>query len=264
MTILIKVINLKKILITGARSGIASRVIDKIKNDYYIYVTVKTDKELQSVKEKYKDYSNIECFKLDITSKDKEKLKNLKIDILLNNAAICYGGSISDIPIDKVRENYEVNVFSSFEVVQIVLKNMLKQNHGKIIIMSSLSAIMPLRFMGVYASTKASISTLSRTLKKEIKLINKNIKICMIEPGFYYTGFNQVMFQNKYDYDTYFKNKIKKLRRNDNLISNYIEYKKLDTVVNKIVEVINKNNVKSVYRMPLSQAFIAKIYNLFS
>ena len=60
---------MKKILITGARSGIISEVIDRIKNKYYIYVTVKNDKQLEIVKEKYKNFNNIECLKLDVTDK---------------------------------------------------------------------------------------------------------------------------------------------------------------------------------------------------
>ena len=80
---------MKKILITGARSGIINKVIDKIENDYFIYVTVHTDSQLKAIKEKYKNNKNIKCLKLDITNKrDITKIKNLDIDIFLINAAI--------------------------------------------------------------------------------------------------------------------------------------------------------------------------------
>ena len=101
---------MKKVLITGARSGIISKVIDRIKNRYYIYVTVKNDKQLEMIKEKYKDFKNIECLKLDVTNKkDIEMLNNLNIDIFISNAAVGEGGSISEIPFDKVRYNFEIN-----------------------------------------------------------------------------------------------------------------------------------------------------------
>ena len=256
---------MQKILFTGARSGIASKVIDRIKDkDYYIYVTVLNDLQLKYVKDKYKDYNNIECFKLDITSNDKEKLVYLDVDILVNNAAICYGGSISEIDMDKVRDSFEVNVFSSFEIVQIVLKNMIRKKKGRIIIMSSLAGIMPLKFMGVYASSKASIIKLTSTLKNEMEMIDKNIDICMVEPGFYHTGFNQVMFENKYDnsYDSYFKKYINILRTRDNFITNFIECKKLDSIVRKIEDAILNGN-KFIYRAPFMQVFIDKLYQLF-
>ena len=70
---------MQKILITGARSGIMSKVIDRIKRDYYVYLTVHTESELQRVKEKYQNYPNIECFKLDVTNENDVK-KILKLD----------------------------------------------------------------------------------------------------------------------------------------------------------------------------------------
>ena len=150
---------MKKILFTGARSGIANAVIDEIINKkYYIYVTVHTEKQLQIISKKYEDYRNVECFKLDITNADdRRKLEELDIDILVNNAAVGYGGSIAEIPMSKVRKNFEVNVFSYFEVEQIILKNMIKRNSGKIINIASIAGIIPMCFLGSYCATKASI-----------------------------------------------------------------------------------------------------------
>lgn len=255
---------MKKILLTGARSGIAAAVLDKIKDRYYIYLTVHTLNELEIVKEKYKDYSNIQCFKLDITDKDDlKKVENLDIDILVSNAAVCYGGSISEIDINKLRNNFEVNVFSNFELIQIVLKKMLKKDSGKIIIMSSLAGIIPISFMDSYSATKASIIKLTVSLKKELRLINSNVKVCMIEPGFYKTGFNQFMFLNKYDNkDSYFKEELNLIKTKELFITNFIEKKNLDSIVNKIVTSIDSEKPKFIYRAPLSQVIAAKTYQL--
>ena len=144
---------MKKILVTGARSGIINKVIDKIQNQYYIYVTVHTNKELEIVKNKYKDNKNIKCLKLDITNqKDINKIRNLDIDIFISNAAISESGSVAEIKIDKMRENFEVNVFSNFNIVQIVLKNMIKKGKGKIIMMGSLAGKIPMPFAGTYSA----------------------------------------------------------------------------------------------------------------
>lgn len=257
---------MKKILYTGARSGIAINTINKIMNDnYYIYLTVHTDKQLEYIKEKYKNNKNIECFKLDITDKkDKEKLKKLDIDILINNAAIGEGGSLAEIDMDRVRDNFEVNVFSSFEIVQIVLKKMIEKDSGKIIIMSSLASIIPLNFLGSYCGSKASISHMTRILNNEIKLISKNIKIVLIEPGMYHTGFNQVMLDNKYNnIDSYFNEQIKLIRKKENLIFSLLEKKKYDSIGNKIVKAIKCNNPKFIYRAPFFQSLGTKIYSMF-
>lgn len=258
---------MKRILYTGARSGIAINTINKIINeDYYLYLTVHTDKQLEYLQNKYKNNKNIECFKLDITDKkDREKIKNLDIDILINNAAIGEGGSLAEIDMDRVRNNFETNVFSSFEIVQIVLKRMIKKDNGKIIIMSSLASVIPLNFLGAYCGTKASISHMARILKKELKLITSKIKVVLIEPGMYHTGFNQVMLDNKYNnnINSYFNSQIKQIRKKENFIFSLLEKKTYDSISNKIVCAIKSEHPKFIYRAPFFQGIGAKIYNIF-
>lgn len=259
---------MKKILFTGARSGIAHATIKKLLDkDYLIYLTVHTEKQLELVNETYKEYNNVICMKLDVTDeKDIKQLDNLNIDILVSNAAIGEGGSIAEIPMDKVRYNFEVNVFSSFTVIQLVLKQMMKKEEGKIIIMSSLAGTIPLSFLGVYSATKASISTLTTTLYKELKLINKNIKIVLIEPGMYHTGFNQVMLDNKYEWmhiDSYFKAIIEEIRKKENMMFDLLEKYNLDSITKKIEKAIIDPNPRFAYRAPLSQAISARIYSFF-
>ena len=258
---------MKRILYTGARSGIAINTINKIINeDYYLYLTVHTDKQLEYLQNKYRDNKNIECFKLDITDKkDREKIKNLDIDILINNAAIGEGGSLAEIDMDRVRNNFETNVFSSFEIVQIVLKKMIKKDNGKIIIMSSLASVIPLNFLGAYCGTKASISHMARILKNELKLITSKIKVVLIEPGMYHTGFNQVMLDNKYNnnINSYFNSQIKQIRKKENFIFSLLEKKNYDSISNKIACAIKSEHPKFIYRAPFFQGIGAKIYNIF-
>jgi len=258
---------MKKILITGARSGIINKVIESIKNRYYIYVTVETDKQLEIIKQKYKNDHNIECLKLDVTDKnDRQIVNSMDIDIFVSNAAIGEGGSICEIPFDKVRHNFEVNVFSNFELLQLVIKQMIKKKNGKIIMVSSIGAHLPLNFLGVYCATKSSISMLTSTLRNELKLIDSNIQIKLIEPGLYHTGFNQVMLENKYDWmdiDSYFRNILHKLRKRETLYFNLLEKQKLNTIVRQIVNAIDSNDDKFIYAAPLIQFIYSKLYNLF-
>lgn len=255
---------MKKILITGARSGIAKRVIDEIKdNDYYIYATTHTILESKRLGEIYKDYNNIKCFKLDITDiNDRNKIKELDIDVLLCNAAISNGGSLTEIDISLVRENYEVNVFSNLALIQLYLGNIMNSK-GKIIIMSSLAGIIPLSFIGSYSSTKASLIKIAETLKQEIKLVNKDIKVCLIEPGIYLTGFNKLMFMNKYDdVDSYFDQVIDLIELKENLILKYLGQNNFRPIVRKIVKAIESDNSKFIYRAPFIQVLGAKLYSL--
>ena len=258
---------MKTILYTGAAGGIAKEVIKKIKHKYIIYVGVHTKKQQELIKNRYKEEKNIKVIKLDLkNNKDIEQINHLDIDILISNAALGYGGSISEIDINKLKEIYEVNVFQNFKLVQIVLKNMIKKENGKIIMMSSLSGIMPLKFMGPYSSSKSAIIKLTQTLKQELKLINKNIKIILIEPGMYKTGFNQIMLEDKYEWmknKSYFKKELETIRKKENIFWNLFERKKLKSITKEVVKAINTNN-KFIYSAPKSQRIISKIYQILN
>lgn len=251
------------VLITGAASGIGYNVGIKLaKIGYNVFFTVEDEKQLKVLREKIDTNLKIGSFKLNVKREnDRKKLEKMDIDILISNAAIGLGGSILEANMNDVRDIYEVNVFSNFELIKIVLNNMLNKNSGKIIIISSMISNIPIPFLGIYASTKSSISMLGSCLKKEIKLINKNIDIAIIEPGIYKTGFNKVMLDNKYNNcNSRFKKLNDSIMKFENEILNYFGSDNLDTIVNKIVYVIKKRKTKNIYRAPLIQNIFIKIY----
>lgn len=257
---------MKKILFTGARSGIAASVIEKlILEDFFIYVTVHTLKEEEAVRKCYSDFKNVECFKLDVTdSRDRKALEKLDIDILVLNAAIGYGGSLLDISVDKFRENFEVNYFSNLEIVQIVLKKMIEKDSGKIIFMSSLAGTIPIEFLGSYCSTKASILMISKVLRKELNIIRANILIKVVEPGIYKTGFNEVMLENKdLKNSKYFSKKKEFIHFKEYLLFDVMGKNELCSIRDKIIKAIKSDSKRFIYSAPISQKVMSKIYQIF-
>ena len=255
---------MKKILITGARSGMIYPVIQRLKRNYFIYVTVHTDSEVKYIKNLYKE-NNIECIKLDIT-KDLDKLNKLDIDILVCNAAIAESGSLFEIPLEKVKENYNVNVFSNLDLIQKVSTKIIKKGKGKIVIISSLTSKMVLPFLGSYSSSKASLSAIARSLYYESKLLKSKIDIVLIEPGLYKTGFNKLAFDKKYEFmdnDSFFKSQIELIRKVENAYLFLFERRKLKSIANKIYEAITIDNPKFRYSAPFSHNLFSKIINLF-
>lgn len=259
---------MKRVLITGARSGIGNALVDVLKEkDYFIYVTVHTEKQLESVQQKYKDNKNIECMKLDITDPiDQRKVSKLDLDIFISNAAIGKGGSLVEIPMELVRENFETNVFSTFELIQLVLKPMLQKKKGKIIVMGSLAGMYPISFLGSYSGTKASLKKMTTVLRRELKLLDKNIDVHLIEPGLYGTGFNKMMFEDKYPRmkkQTYFRKELEFIQSRECLLLHYLEKKSMQTIVDKMVNAIEGENDRFIYRAPFTQVIAAKVYELF-
>ena len=256
---------MKKILITGARSGMIYPVIQRLKKNNYLYVTVHTDSEAKRIKKIYKDDKNIECLRVDIT-KDLNKLNNLDIDVLVCNAAIAESGSLFEIPLDKVKDNFKVNVFSNLDLIQRVSKKMIEKGEGRIVIISSLTSKIPLPFLGSYSGTKAALSVFARVLYYESKLLASKIDIVLVEPGLYKTGFNKLAFDKKYefmDYASFFDKQLELIRSLENTYLWLFEKRSLKSITNKIYEAITTSRPHYRYSAPFFHNLFAKIFNLF-
>ena len=138
-----------------------------------------------------------------------------------------------------------------------------EKGNGKIIIMSSMISNISIPFFGIYAGTKASITMTGKCLRKEIKVINKNIKVSIIEPGLYKTGFNRFMIENKYNEETIFKDFYDSIRNLESEILDFAEKEKYDSITRKIIKAIEKENPKEIYRAPILQNILIKFYIKF-
>ncbi|MCK4814073.1 MAG: SDR family NAD(P)-dependent oxidoreductase [Candidatus Marinimicrobia bacterium] len=113
--------------------------------------------------------------------------KEGKIDVLVNNAGYGIGGAIEDTSPKMVEEQMNTNFFGIFRVLHYVLPVMKKQEHGLIINMSSIGGVIGLPYQGIYSASKFAVEGLTEALYKE--LFTRNIKVVMVEPGDFKTGF---------------------------------------------------------------------------
>ena len=256
------------ILITGAGSNIGFETGVKLARlNNQVYVTVHHEYEVDTVKEKIKRLkleNNMKCFKLDITNeKDRKKIRDYDIDCLINNAAIGIGGSLVELDVDLLKENFEVNVFSALRLTQIYMAHLLVNNKmGKVIFMSSIAGIIPISFLGSYSATKASLITIATTIRREIRLLTDKIKVKLIEPGIFNTGFNDIMIENKLERESsYFD--LENISLKQKKLFKLIGYDNLNSITNKIVEAVMDDNNRLVYRAPFLESLMTKLYMLF-
>jgi short-subunit dehydrogenase len=258
---------MKKVLITGAGTGIGfATAMELLDRGHYVYLTVHNDEQLKNINNHHNiNHDNLSIFKLDITKEeDRNKVKELDIDVLINNAAIGKGGSIIEAEEKTIRENYEVNVFGTIALTKLVLEGMIKKNSGRIIMITSVQAEIPFAWLGIYASTKAALKNISIALSKELKQLGTAVDLVIVEPGAYYTGFNQVMLENKYDNpDSYFKDIRNKIKLKEKVIFGILEQKDLKTVVEKIVLATEEVSPELIYKAPEIQGYMEKAYIIF-
>lgn len=176
----------KTILITGSGSGIGkAAAITLAQRGHTVLATTESEDEaieFNALAQKQK--LPITSFKLDITNPNDRLLASAyNIDVLINNAGIGESGSLAEIDVNKVRHNFEVNVFAPLELTQIVLKGMMTRNSGTVIFISSLLGRITMPFLAPYSMTKFSLSSGAEALRQELKTITKNVHISIVERG---------------------------------------------------------------------------------
>ena len=191
----------KTILITGAGSGFGEgAAIGMAKNGHNVIATVQVSPQVTPLREKAKalGLTNLRVERLDLTdSYDVAQAQSWDFDVLWNNAGRGEPGPVWEIPIDLVRQNYEVNVFLPLVLTQgVVRKWVANKTKGKVVFTSSMGGLYTPANWGVYVSTKHALESIAEALQQE--LAPYGIKVQTINPGAYYTGYNETMADNPF------------------------------------------------------------------
>ena len=258
----------KTVLITGAGTGIGKgAAIALAKRGHDVIATTETDLQADELrKDPAVSELNLEIFKLDITlEQDRNRIASYNLDVLINNAAIGESGSLSEIDIDKVRNNFEVNVFSTFELTQIALKKMMSNRKGTVVFVSSLAGRITMPFLAPYTMTKFALSSGAETLRGELHRSKRNVHVCVVEPGGYHTGFNQRNIAKKYTWmneQSYFSDSIDKLKKEETRVFKFTEAKSIESIVRKIVKATESRRPRLRYSAPWWQAFGVQVLRM--
>ena len=118
-------------MITGAGSGLGKgAALGLAQKGHKVIAGVQIWPQVTALREEASKLGvELEVFKLDILSEiDRRKALNYDIDILVNNAATGETGPIAEIPIQLVRNVFEVNVFGALKTpLSLLLKNSSKK-----------------------------------------------------------------------------------------------------------------------------------------
>lgn len=182
----------KTALITGCNRGIGKAIVEKFASEGANLICA-IRKENPTFKEEtdkwvsqygvnidfvYFDLNDEESIKAAFKELQKEKRV---IDILVNNAGIPAGGFLLMTSLAKVKEVMQVNFFSQILVTQFVAKMMMKQKHGAIVNMSSVTALDNQGGWTAYGSSKAAMISFTRTAARELAAFG--IRVNAVAPG---------------------------------------------------------------------------------
>jgi NAD(P)-dependent dehydrogenase (short-subunit alcohol dehydrogenase family) len=179
----------KTVLITGAGSGFgkgASLALAARGHD--VIAATETDEQAATL---LAEAPQLTVERIDITTADIDKVSRWDIDVLINNAGMGQTGPMADVPMDRIRRIFEVNVFGTLAITQKVLAGMIAKGAGRVIVMSSIGGLHSFPAFGPYTMTKHALEGMGKAMR--IELAPQGIDVCMINPGPHATGFNDAM-----------------------------------------------------------------------
>lgn len=180
-------------LVTGCNRGIGKAIIEKFASlGCNIIACVRNNStDFQDFLSQLKNNNSIDTktlifdvtdFKtMEETIKTELIKEKVKVDILVNNAGMPHGGFLALTSIDKIKEVFEVNLFSQMKLTQLISKIMMRNKSGSIINIASVMGIDMVEGECAYGVSKAAVIAFTKTVAKE--LARFGIRVNAIAPG---------------------------------------------------------------------------------
>ena len=195
----------KTVLITGASRGIGKAILESFQGDYFLIGTGTSDASVENILENIKAHNLVgEAFKLDLGDRSsiKELTSNLDDkeiypDILINNAGITRDNIMLRMQEDEWDDVINVHLNGQYLLIKSFIKKMVKNRWGRIINISSTSAVLGNKGQANYAAAKAGIEAMSRSLARELG--SRNINVNCVSPGFIETDMTKEILEGNQD-----------------------------------------------------------------
>jgi NAD(P)-dependent dehydrogenase (short-subunit alcohol dehydrogenase family) len=187
----------RAVLITGCSSGIGRATAERLAAaGWSVYATARRPESIADLEAKG-------CHPLALDVTDEESMRRAiatveaaegAVGVLVNNAGYSQSGAIEDLPLDRIRRQFETNVFGPIRLTQLVLPGMRRQRWGKIVNLSSMGGKLTFPGGGAYHATKHALEALSDALRFEVA--GFGIDVIVIEPGLILTSFGEAAVES--------------------------------------------------------------------
>ena len=188
----------KTALVTGARKGIGFAIASALAEhgaNLIVVSSQQTDNDELS-KVAAKNGVTYTTFACDFRSRQDtlalvEKIKDIKIDILINNAGLANRAEALDHSDDLWDQTIEIDLTAPFILSREIGKGMAQRGSGKIIFIASMWSFLGGKNVISYTAAKTALAGLTRGLSNE--LLPMGITVNAIAPGFIETDITQAI-----------------------------------------------------------------------
>ncbi|AWI26000.1 oxidoreductase [Flavobacterium pallidum] len=179
--------------ITGASKGLGLELVQQLlAKGENVAATSRNRSELEKI---IADHANFLPLQMDLvnetnvkTAIDETISRFGRIDVVVNNAGYGLLGAVEELSDAEARQNFDVNVFGTLNVIRQALPQMRKQQSGQIFNVSSIGGYLgDFPGFGIYCATKFAVVGFSEALAMEVKPFN--INVTSVLPGYFRTNF---------------------------------------------------------------------------
>jgi 3-oxoacyl-[acyl-carrier protein] reductase len=199
--ILMKLLEGKTALITGASKGIGRKIAEKFAEQgaHVAFTYLSSVEKGEALEQELKAYgTTVKGYRSDASKFDQaEKLISDivadfgTVDIVVNNAGITKDGLLMRMSEENWDEVIDVNLKSVFNITKAASKIMMKNRKGVFVNLSSVVGVQGNAGQANYAASKAGIIGFSKSVAKELG--SRNIRTNVVAPGFIRTEMTDVL-----------------------------------------------------------------------
>jgi NAD(P)-dependent dehydrogenase (short-subunit alcohol dehydrogenase family) len=180
------------VLITGCSSGIGHQTALRLAGrGWTTYATARRPETIADLAE-----AGCKILALDVTDEASMRAavgaveaEHGAVGALVNNAGYSQSGAVETLPMERLRGQFETNVFGLVRMCQLVLPKMRAAGQGHIVNVSSMGGKLVFPGGGAYHASKYAVEALSDAMRFELR--GFGVRVVIIEPGLITTSFGE-------------------------------------------------------------------------
>jgi NAD(P)-dependent dehydrogenase (short-subunit alcohol dehydrogenase family) len=181
--------------VTGASKGLGLTLVKKLLAQGYQVAA--TSRKMEDLNTAVGEWQEGDFLPLSMNIKSEESVGEAiaqtinhfgRVDVIVNNAGYGLMGGLEELTDAEARDNFDVNVFGSLNVIRKAMPHLREQQSGHIINISSIGGFIGnFPGFGIYCATKFAVQGFTESLAAEVK--DFGISATVVSPGYFRTNF---------------------------------------------------------------------------
>lgn len=174
---------MQKVLVTGATGSLGEAIVKEFaERGYFVYIHYNSNREkAQNILKEIDNHGEILTFDIKNTEDVKDKLKDIEVDVLINNSGITRDNLFFWMSDEEWEDVIETNLNGIFRVTKAIVPKMIRKKNCAIVNISSISGIAGNAGQTNYSASKGAIISFTKSLALELG--RYKIRVNCVAPG---------------------------------------------------------------------------------